>query len=73
MTRATLTKAITVGAVAGVVGTFVMDLFGMGLFLALGGPASLSFSIIGDAPRRSLLGWASKWPEASRSARSCTI
>lgn len=37
------------GAVGGLVGTVVMDLFGLVLFLALGGPASLSVSIIGDA------------------------
>jgi hypothetical protein len=44
-----LIRGTAVGAVGGLVGTIVMDAFGMGLFLALGGPASLSFSIIGDA------------------------
>jgi hypothetical protein len=40
---------MTIGAIAGLAGTIVMDVFGMGLFVALGSPASLSFSIIGDA------------------------
>ena len=42
-------KSIVSGLVAGLLGTLVMDLFGAGLFLLLGGPASLSFSVIGDA------------------------
>jgi 7,8-dihydropterin-6-yl-methyl-4-(beta-D-ribofuranosyl)aminobenzene 5'-phosphate synthase len=37
------------GLVGGLVGTSVMDLFGAVLFLLMGGPTSLSFSIIGDA------------------------
>ena len=47
--NATLSRGISIGAIGGVVGTVVMDLFGAAMFLALGGPASLSFSIIGDA------------------------
>ncbi len=42
-------RGIFIGAIGGLVGTIVMDLFGAAMFLALGGPASLSFSIIGDA------------------------
>jgi len=40
---------VIVGCIGGLVGTVVMDLFGAGLFLVMGGPASLSFSVIGDA------------------------
>jgi hypothetical protein len=43
------TRGIVVGCIGGLVGTIVMDLFGGVLFLVMGGPASLSFSIIGDA------------------------
>ncbi len=49
MSNATLTKGMVGGIIGGVVGTIVMDLFGAGIFLVMGGPASLSFSIIGDA------------------------
>jgi len=38
-----------VGLIGGLVGTIVMDLFGAALFLMMGGSASLSFAIIGDA------------------------
>jgi hypothetical protein len=38
-----------VGCIGGLVGTIVMDLFGAGLFVVMGGPASLSFAIIRDA------------------------
>jgi len=44
-----LVRGISIGSLGGLVGTIVMDLFGAVMFLALGGPASLSFSIIGDA------------------------
>jgi hypothetical protein len=47
--RNTPARGIIAGCIGGLVGTIVMDLFGAGLFLALGGPASLSFAIIGDA------------------------
>jgi hypothetical protein len=49
MGNKTLTRGIAAGLVGGFVGTFVMDLFGAGLFVVMGGPASLSFAIIGDA------------------------
>lgn len=44
-----VTRGVTVGLIGGLLGTVVMDLFGAGLFLMLGGPASLSFAIIGNA------------------------
>ena len=47
--RAVPTRGIVVGYIGGLVGTIVMDLFGGLLFVMMGGPASLSFSIIGDA------------------------
>jgi hypothetical protein len=49
VSNAILTKGMEVGLIGGLVGTIVMDLFGAGIFLVMGGPASLSFSIIGDA------------------------
>jgi hypothetical protein len=53
-----LARAIVMGAIGGVLATIGMDLFGAALFLLLGGPASLSFSVIGDAAAQfaSLLG-----------------
>ncbi|MEI7772960.1 MAG: hypothetical protein WCI67_23420 [Chloroflexales bacterium] len=45
----TLTKAVAIGLIGGLVGTIIMDLFGVGLILAMGAPASISFAIIGDA------------------------
>jgi hypothetical protein len=48
------TRAVILGLIGGLVGTIGMDLFGVGLFLILGGPASLSVSIIGDAAARFL-------------------
>lgn len=47
--NASLIKGMEVGLMGGLVGTIVMDLFGAGIFLVMGGPASLSFPIIGDA------------------------
>lgn len=47
--RSIPTRGIIAGCIGGLLGTVAMDLFGGGLFLAMGGPASLSFSIIGDA------------------------
>jgi hypothetical protein len=47
--RTARTSGMLVGGIGGLVGTIVMDLFGAGLFLVMGGPASLSFTIIGDA------------------------
>jgi hypothetical protein len=46
---AALVRGISIGAIGGVVGTIVMDLFCAAMFLAMGEPASLTFSIIGDA------------------------
>ncbi len=43
------TTRMMVGAIGGLLGTFVMALFGVGIFLIMGGPASLAFSFIGDA------------------------
>src|SRR5512143_1330346 len=45
----TLIKRIAVGSIGGLLGTLVMALFGTGLFLSMGLPASLNFSFIGDA------------------------
>ncbi len=42
-------KIFLVGLIGGLVGTIIMDLFGAGIFILMGGPASLSFSVIGDA------------------------
>ncbi len=47
--RSLLGRSMGRGLVGGLVGTLVMDVFGAGLFLALSGPPSLSFSVIGDA------------------------
>ncbi len=44
-----LSKGIVVGAVGGLAGTIVMDLFGLGVLLVNGGPDTISFSLIGDA------------------------
>lgn len=46
---ASLSKGIVVGAVGGLVGTVVMDLFGFGVLLVNGGPDTISISLIGDA------------------------
>jgi hypothetical protein len=46
--RVISTRGIVVGCIGGLLGTIAMDLFGGGLFLAMGGPASLSFAVIGD-------------------------
>ncbi|HEU5102342.1 MAG TPA: hypothetical protein VFU22_25140 [Roseiflexaceae bacterium] len=47
--RTARTRGMMVGCIGGLVGTIVMDLFGGVLFLLMGGPASLSFAVIGDA------------------------
>ncbi len=44
-----LMRGILVGAGAGLVGTIVMDLFGLVVLLVAGGPDTISFSLIGDA------------------------
>ncbi len=45
----TLSRGIVVGLIGGLAGTIAMHLFGVGIFLAMGQPTSISFSIIGDA------------------------
>ncbi len=47
--RGTLGNGVVVGLVGGLVGSTVMNLLGIPLFLALGGTASLNFRIIGDS------------------------
>jgi hypothetical protein len=47
--RPTHLRGALVGLIGGLCATIMMDLFGAGLFVVMGGPASLSFSIIGDA------------------------
>jgi hypothetical protein len=49
LSNSSLARGVVVGFIGGLVGTLVMDLFGFGLFVIMGGHASLSFSIIGDA------------------------
>lgn len=44
-----LSKGVVVGAVGGLAGTIVMDLFGLCVLLVNGGPDTISFSLIGDA------------------------
>jgi hypothetical protein len=46
-----------VGLIGGLLATIVMDLFGAGLFLAMGGPVSLSFIVIGSANLAQCLRW----------------
>lgn len=45
----TLIRKLAVGSIGGLLGTFAMALFGAGLLLSMGLPASLNFSFIGDA------------------------
>lgn len=42
-------SGVIAGLIGGLLGTVVMDLFGAGLFVAMGAPATLSFAVIGDA------------------------
>ncbi len=44
-----LPRGIILGLAGGLAGTLAMHAFGVGIFLAMGKPASISFSIIGDA------------------------
>jgi hypothetical protein len=44
-----LTKGALVGLGGGLLGTLIMDLFGLAVLLLFGGPASISFAIIGDS------------------------
>jgi hypothetical protein len=43
------TRGIIVGLAGGLAGTIAMHVFGVGIFLVMGQPTSISFSIIGDA------------------------
>jgi len=45
----TFTRGLIVGLAGGLAGTIAMHLFGVGIFLVMGQPTSISFSIIGDA------------------------
>lgn len=47
--KTTFSRELAVGLIAGLVGTVVMDLFGVAIILILGAAPSISFSIIGDA------------------------
>jgi hypothetical protein len=46
------TRDIIVGLAGGLAGTIAMHVFGVGIFLVMGQPTSISFSIIGDAAAR---------------------
>ncbi len=45
----TLTRGMVIGLIRGSLGTLVMALFGVGMLLIMSKPASLAFSLIGDA------------------------
>src|SRR5512136_2579434 len=49
LSSSTFTRGIIVGLVGGLAGTIAMHVFGVGIFLVMGQPTSISFSIIGDA------------------------
>jgi hypothetical protein len=49
MRNDTLIKRMAIGLLGGLLGTLAMALFGAGLLLSMGLPASLNFSFIGDA------------------------
>jgi len=49
LSSATFTRDIVVGLAGGLAGTIAMHLFGVGIFLVMGQPTSISFSIIGNA------------------------
>jgi hypothetical protein len=46
--KTTPTNKITLGLIAGLVGTIVMDVLGIPMIVAIGGAPTLPFSIIGD-------------------------
>jgi hypothetical protein len=50
--RAPLARGIAWGFIGGLAGTLVMDILLMGALLALGQPASMCFSIVGDTASR---------------------
>jgi hypothetical protein len=45
----TFSRGLVVGLIGGLAGTIAMHVFGVGIFLVMGQPTSISFSIIGDA------------------------
>ena len=47
--RGIFTRDIIVGLAGGLAGTIAMHVFGVGIFLVMGQPTSISFAIIGDA------------------------
>jgi hypothetical protein len=49
LSNGTLARRLIVGSIGGLLGALAMALFGVGIFLIMGRPASQSFSIIGDA------------------------
>ena len=49
LSTSTLTRVLVVGSIGGLLGALAMALFGVGIFLMMGMPASQAFSIIGDA------------------------
>jgi hypothetical protein len=49
LSNGTLTSGLAVGLIGGLLGTLVMALFGAGMLLIMDKPASLAFSLIGDA------------------------
>jgi hypothetical protein len=49
LSSGTFTRNIIVGLIGGLAGTIAMHVFGVGIFLVMGQPTSISFSIIGDA------------------------
>jgi hypothetical protein len=49
LSSGTFTRDIIVGLAGGLAGTIAMHVFGVGIFLVMGQPTSISFSIIGDA------------------------
>jgi len=49
LSSGTFTRDISVGLAGGLAGTIAMHVFGVGIFLVMGQPTSISFSIIGDA------------------------
>ncbi len=49
MRNGTFTRGIVVGLTGGLAGTIAMHVFGVGIFLVMGQPTGISFTIIGDA------------------------
>ena len=49
LSSSTFSRGISVGLIGGLAGTIAMHLIGVGIFLVMGEPTSISFPIIGDA------------------------